>query len=97
MIKYYAALFLITVVILYNVYSHDPCIKRLRTEFSSKYPDYRILEVVGQGSPEEVQCHIQYTKPGNQQTYKDVWVYQNTGNGWEFSKILASEELEPGT
>ncbi len=96
MLKYYIALFIIAGIVLFNVYSQDPCNKVSRTEFSSKHPDYKILDsVAGNGTPEFVQCHIYYNKPDIKSVFKDIWQFQNKGNGWEFSEIIVEGEMEP--
>jgi hypothetical protein len=93
MLKYYIVLFLIAGAVLFYVFSQDPCSNLVRTDFSNKYPDYKILSSgAGEGTPDSVLCHVSYQKPGSNQVYKDVWAYQNSGSGWVFSRILGAKE-----
>ena len=68
MAKYYIALFLIFGAVLYWVFLQDPCGQQVKADFSARYPDYEI-DVTGatDGSPESVQCHVTYQKPGSDQ------------------------------
>jgi len=96
MAKYYFLLVLIMGSVLYFVYSEDPCYKNSRADFSRQFPDYKILDSGStEGSPQSVQCHIRYSKPDNKIVYKDIWLYENQGDGWSFSKILVKEEQLP--
>ncbi len=96
MAKYYFLLVLIIGFALYFVYAEDPCYKNMADDFSRQFPDYEILDSGStEGSPQSVQCHIRYSKPGSEGVYKDIWLYKNQGNGWSFSKILVSEEQSP--
>ena len=89
MAKYYVLLFLIVGLALYYVYLEEPCHKLSRTDFSNKHPSYKILNSgAKEGSPESVQCHISYQKPDSEQTHEEVWVYESTGSGWKFSRVL---------
>ena len=91
MAKYYILLFLAFALVLLYVFLQDPCGNQLKTDFLDRYPDYEILSSgAGINSTESVQCHIRYQKPGNPQAYEDVWVYENQGDGWNFSQILES-------
>ena len=66
-----------------------------RMDFSDRYPDYEILDSgYREGSPSAVQCHIYYKKPESEQVYEDIWLYQNEGSGWSFSRILETRERE---
>jgi len=95
MLKYYAFLLLILGIGLYYVFIKDPCNQQLRTDFSNKYPSYKILDSgASEGSPESVRCHISYRKPDSNQIYEDVWLYKDSGRGWEFSKIVESHKAE---
>lgn len=92
MLKYYVILFLLFGGALYYVFLQDPCNRQLRADFSAKYPDYEILDsAAGDGSPDTVQCHIYYNKPGDRQIYRDTWLYRNQGGGWTFSNILETK------
>jgi len=96
MAKYYFLLVLIIGAALYFVYAQDPCYKAIGDDFSRQFPDYKILDSGStEGSPQSVQCHIRYSKPDNKTVYKDIWLYENQGNGWSFSKILVTEEQLP--
>ena len=89
MSKYYAFLFLIFGIALYYVFIKDPCNNQLRTDFSNRYPGYEILDHgPSEGSRETVRCHISYRKPDSEEVYEDIWLYQDSGRGWEFFKIL---------
>ncbi len=93
MAKYYIALFLIAGAALYYVFLQDPCSQLMKAEFSGKYPDYEIMFTgATEGTPDSVQCHVTYEKPDSKRVYEDVWLYENRGNGWAFSRILKSEE-----
>ena len=95
MLKYYIALFLVAGLVLFYIFITDPCNSQIRTDFSNKYPDYEILfSGAGEGSTDIVQCHISYQKPDSKQIYEDVWLYQDSGNGWEFSKILSAQKTQ---
>jgi hypothetical protein len=93
MAKYYIALFLIAAAVLYFVFLQDPCNQLVKADFSGKYPDYEIM-VAGatDGTPDSVQCHVTYQKPDSEKVFEDVWLYQNLGSGWIFSRILRTEE-----
>ncbi len=91
MAKYYVFLFLVMAAVLYYIYIEDPCNRTLRLDFSSKYPDYAILDSgAGEVSTGNVRCHITYRKPDSDQVYEDVWLYKDIGDGWVFSKIVSS-------
>lgn len=93
MAKYYFLLVLIMGAVLYYVYSGDPCYKNVRGDFARQFPDYEIRgSGSAEGSPQSVQCHISYLKPDDEQVYKDIWVYENQGKGWIFSRVLVAEE-----
>ncbi len=95
MLKYYLLMFLVLVVGLFFVYIKDPCNQQVRTDFSSKYPGYEILNSgASEGSPESVRCHISYRKPDSDETHEDIWLYQDTGRGWQFSKIVETRKKE---
>jgi hypothetical protein len=95
MSKYYIALLLIAGVVLCYVFLQDPCNQLIKTDFSGKYPDYKIMFTgATDGSPESVQCHITYQKPDSEHVYEDVWLYQNPGSGWTFSRVLKTVEKE---
>ena len=98
MAKYYFLLLMIVGIVLYNIYVQDPCNNLLRTDFSNKYPDYKILDSSsGEGSPDDVQCHIYYKKPDSQDVYKDTWLYINTSEGWNFSRVIATGKIDSAT
>lgn len=93
--KYYALLFTVVVVALFYAYLADPCNRLVRLEFAQQHPDYEVIDSdADEGSPESVQCHVTYRKPGDPQVYKDIWLYQNLGRrskqGWEFAKVIES-------
>ena len=93
--KYYLFLFLILGIALFYVYIKDPCNQQLRTDFSDKYPSYKILNSsASEGSPESVRCHVSYQKPDSEQIHEETWLYKHTGRGWEFSRILAPSAAE---
>jgi hypothetical protein len=95
MAKYYFFLFLIAAAGFFYVFRKDPCNQMLRAEFSEKYPGYEILDSSAkEGSPESVHCHIYYNKPESEQVYEDIWLYENSGGGWNFSAIIKSGEKE---
>jgi len=95
MLKYYLALFLVVGTALYYVFSTDPCSGQLRKDFSARYPDFKLVySDAGESSTNNVQCHLAYEKPGSQDIFEDVWLYQNSGNGWEFSNILSSQKKQ---
>ncbi|MBW2289414.1 MAG: hypothetical protein JRG90_16530 [Deltaproteobacteria bacterium] len=95
MLKYYIFLFLIVGIGLFYVFIKDPCNRQLETDFSNKHPSYKILNSgASEGSPESVRCHISYRKPDSEQIYEDIWLYQDSGRGWEFSRILVTGKTE---
>ena len=98
----YVVLFLIAGIVLLYSYLSDPCNNQFKTDFSNKYPSYKILSfspgeqasdgvtaVAGGGS---IHCHISYQKPDSEQVFEDTWLYQNLGDGWNFSRIVATIE-----
>ncbi len=97
MLKYYIFLFLIAGAALVYIYREDPCNRKLRIDFSTRYPDYELLDTgPGEGGSagagaftggENVYCYIQYKKPDSEQTYEDIWLYQDSGSSWNFSEI----------
>jgi len=98
MFKYYIALFLGIGIVLYYIFLQDPCYKQFTADFTSKYPDYEILfsgagkdAVAGEESAGNVHCHVSYQKPDSKQVYEDIWLYQDSGSGWEFSEILSTQ------
>ena len=95
MAKYYFILILVMGGVLYYVFLEDPCNTVLKADFSSQYPDYKILETgAREGSPDEVQCHVYYEKPGSEQVHEETWVYQKSESGWSFSKVLGATKAE---
>ncbi len=95
MLKYYILAFSVVGIALFYAFLSDPCNKQLRTDFSNKYPSYKILDSgAAEGSPESVRCHVSYKKPDGEQVYEDTWLYQNTASGWSFSRILESKQRE---
>jgi hypothetical protein len=93
MVKYYFVLLLVMGAVFYYIFQVDPCNKNLRADFAKEYPGYKILDSGSrEGSPEEVQCHIRYEKPGSEQVYEDVWSYRNSESGWIFSSVLTTGE-----
>ena len=95
MSKYYILLFLIFGIVLFYIFLEDPCNQILREDFSNKYPSYKILDSgSGEGSPDNVHCHIYYQKPDSEQVYEDIWVYQDLDSGWRFSGIIETRKRE---
>ncbi len=95
MMKYYVLLFIAAGLILYYIFLQDPCNSVLRQDFSAEHPDYKILSSgAREGSPETVRCFISYRKPASKQTYEDIWLYQDTGNGWNFARVVETREIE---
>ncbi len=95
MLKYYGFLVLIVGIAVFYVSVKDPCKQQLRAEFSDMHPSYAILDSgASEGSPESVRCHISYRKPDSEQIYEDIWLYQDSGRGWEFSRILVTGKTE---
>ncbi len=95
MLKYYALLVLIVGIALLYAFLADPCNRLLRMDFSDKYPSYEILDSGPEsGSPESVRCHIAYRKPDGEQIYEDIWMYRDSGTGWNFSRILETRQRE---
>ena len=93
--KYYLLMLLVVGIALSFVYIKDPCHQQLRADFSSRYPDFEILESgASEGSPESVRCHISYKKPNSDGVFEDIWLYQDSGKGWQFSKIVKTLEKE---
>ncbi len=95
MLKYYVLLFIIVGMALYYAFVSDPCNTLVRTDFSDKYPGHEILRSgAEQGSPNSVHCHVSYRKPEGDQVYEDIWLYEDSGEGWVFSKIVGTREQE---
>ncbi|MCP3985388.1 MAG: hypothetical protein GY723_13445 [bacterium] len=95
MSKYYVLMFLIMGIALLYAFLEDPCNRQLRADFSREHPSFEILDSgASEGSPESVRCHISYREPENEQVYKDVWVYQNTGDGWTFFKVAEARQTD---
>jgi len=93
MLKYYFFLFLIAGIALYYAFVKDPCNQQLSMDFAKKYPGSELLYSSAQdGSPESVHCLVTYRKPDSKTVYEGTWLYQNLGNGWEFSRILETHE-----
>lgn len=94
MLKYHVFLILIVGIALFYVFVKDPCNQQLRADFSDRYPSYAILDTgASEGSPETVRCHISYKKADSEQIYEGLWLYQDLGQGWEFSKILETRMI----
>ena len=95
MMKYYVIMFLVAGVALYYVFLQDPCHKKVSEDFASKYPGYVVLSsTASDGSPQSVRCNISYRNPDSEQTYEDVWLYENSNEGWKFSEIIESGQAE---
>jgi hypothetical protein len=95
MTKYYLILLVIAGGFLFYVFRQDPCNQMLRADFSDRNPDYEILDTGAiEGSPDSVSCHIYYEKPDSKQVYEEIWLYQNSDDGWKFSRILQSGASE---
>ena len=89
MLKYYLLMFAVVGIALFYVFLQDPCHRRVREDFANKYPGYELLgSGASEGSPETVRCRISYRKPGSEETYEDTWLYQDSGSGWKFSRIV---------
>lgn len=91
MLKYYVLLFLAIGLVLTFVFLQDPCKERFRSEFSERFPHYKILDFGGKGDTEKVYCHITYQKSDSKQAYEDIWVYINSDNNWKFLEVQQSE------
>lgn len=95
--KYYVLLFTVFVVAAVYAYLADPCNRLVRLEFAQQHPGYEVIDSnADKGSPESVQCHVSYRKPGDPQVYVDVWLYQNRGRhtkGWEFAKVIETGKV----
>jgi len=71
-------------------------------DFSNKYPSYTIRNFgAGEGDSgglgvvagsRNIHCYILYQKPDSEQVYEDIWLYQQLGTGWNFSRIVATNE-----
>jgi len=97
MAKYYFILVLIMGAVLYYIFLEDPCNNMVRADFSTKNPDYEILNSgAGEGTPDNVQCHIHYQKPDSEEIYEEVWLYQKVGSDWSLSGVLETPKTEPG-
>jgi len=95
MLKYYVFAFLIVGIALFYAFLKDPCNRQLRTDFSNKYPSYKILESgASEGSPESVRCHISYQKLDSEQIYEDIWLYLYADSRWKFSRVLETPKRE---
>jgi hypothetical protein len=95
MSKYYLLMVLVVGIALYFVYLKDPCHQQLRTDFSSKYPGHEILNAEAlEGSPESVRCTVSYRKLASGEIFEDIWLYQDLGKGWEFLKIVRTQQKE---
>ena len=90
MLKYYVLLFLVIGSVLTFVFLQDPCNESFRTDFSERFPHYKILDFGGKGDTDKVYCHITYQKSDSKQVYEDIWVYVNADNGWEFLEAQQS-------
>jgi hypothetical protein len=96
MLKYLAFLVLIIGVALFYVFVKDPCNGQLRADFSNKYPSYEIVDSgASEGSPESVRCLVSYQRPDSEQIQEDIWLYQYSRRGWEFSRIIETREQKP--
>lgn len=96
MSKYYLFVVMIVGLALFYAFIKDPCNRQLTTDFSDKYPSYEILgSGASEGSPESVHCRISYHKPDSDEIYEDIWLYQHSRSGWQFSKILETRKTEP--
>ena len=97
MAKYYFILVLIMGAVLYYIFLEDPCNNMVRADFSAKNPGYEILNSgAGEGTPDNVQCHIHYQKPDSEEIYEEVWLYQKVGSDWSLSGVLETPKTEPG-
>lgn len=93
--KYYALMVLVVGIALFYAFVKDPCNQQLRTDFANRYPDYRIQNSrASEGSPESVRCRISYQMTDSEQIHEDIWLYQHSRSGWEFSRILETSKTE---
>jgi len=91
--KYYVLLILAFAGVLVYVFQSDPCMGQLRADFATKHPSYEILDSgAGTASTDSVECHVRYHKPESDRVYEDVWVYQNSADGWHFSRIVETSK-----
>ncbi len=91
MLKYYLLGFAVVAIALFYAYLADPCNKLVRMEFASRHPEYQILDSEAyQGSRETVRCRISYRKPDSEEVYREIWLYINGTEGWQFSRVLES-------
>jgi len=97
MAKYYIILFMVMGAVLYYIFLEDPCNNMVRADFAEKNPDYKILNSgAGEGTPDNVQCQIYYQKPGSDEIYKEVLLYQKVGSDWSLSGVLDTPTTESG-
>ena len=95
--KYYILLVLLAGIVLSYTYLQDPCNNKFRIDFSSRNPSYEILSYGYEESASGdasiapggrgTYCHIYYQKPDSEQTYEDVWLYRDLGNGGSYSAV----------
>ena len=94
MIKYWVLLFVVAAAVLVYIFLQDPCAEGFRTDFSDRYPTYKILDFAGEGDTEGVSCHMFYKKPDDAQIYEDIWTYVNSDDGWQFSEIKETRKRD---
>ncbi len=95
MLRYSVFLLVILGIALFYVFVKNPCNGQLRADFSNKYPTYEILtSAASEGSPESVRCQISYRKSNGEAILEDTWLYQHSGRGWEFSRILETRKMD---
>jgi hypothetical protein len=93
--KYYLLLLLMLGAAFVYIFLQDPCNSLVRSDFSAKYPDYKIVDSTAQnGSPDSVHCYVFYQKPDSKDIFKDIWLYANSSQGWSFSKVIAEGQPE---
>ena len=93
MLKYWVFMLVVLGALLVYSYFSDPCIGRVRRDFSEKHPGYEVVSSDAEsGSAESVRCVISYRKPDSRQVHEEVWWYRNAGGGWALFKILETPE-----
>ena len=96
MSKYYFLAMLVFAAVLYYIFIQDPCNILVKADFSKKNPDYEIVDIgASEGSVDSVRCHVYYLKPDDREIYKDIWLYEKSGNDWSLSTAIATEMVEP--
>ena len=59
-----------------------PSEEQVKNDFRSANPTYvPISAIVGEGDGDAVYYHIRYTKPNDNQTYEEIWLYLRQNDG----------------